>query len=54
MAIMAAWPAPGDRERQMVDATLQQQLAAYRLRWPEEAALAEQFVQLLDDATDPL
>ncbi|MBV6852112.1 NUDIX hydrolase [Xanthomonas campestris pv. mirabilis] len=50
---MAALPAPGDRERQMVDATLQQQLAAYRLRWPEEAALAEQFVQLLDDATDP-
>lgn len=37
----------------MVDATLQQQLAVYRLRWPEEAALTEQFAQLLDDATDP-
>ncbi|RBK88227.1 NUDIX hydrolase, partial [Xanthomonas oryzae pv. oryzae] len=50
---MAAWPALGDRERAMVDATLRQQLAAYRLRWPGEAALAEQFAQLLDDATDP-
>lgn len=37
----------------MVDATLRQQLAAYRTRWPEEAAVAEQFAQLLDDAADP-
>ncbi|WAT16215.1 NUDIX hydrolase [Xanthomonas fragariae] len=37
----------------MADATLQQQLAAYRVRWPDEAELAEQFAQLLDDATDP-
>ncbi|PPU22209.1 NUDIX hydrolase [Xanthomonas arboricola] len=50
---MAAWPATGDRERQMVDATLQQRLADYRARWPDEAELAEQFSQLLDDATNP-
>ncbi|WP_184610525.1 NUDIX hydrolase [Xanthomonas arboricola] len=50
---MAAWPATGDRERQMVDATLQQRLADYRARWPDEAELAEQFAQLLDDATNP-
>ncbi|WP_184434648.1 NUDIX hydrolase [Xanthomonas arboricola] len=50
---MAAWPATGDRERQMVDATLQQRLADYRARWPDEAGLAEQFAQLLDDATNP-
>ncbi|MCC4625469.1 NUDIX hydrolase [Xanthomonas hortorum pv. cynarae] len=50
---MSAWPATGDRERQMVDATLQQQLAAYRARWPDEAELAEQFAQLLDDASNP-
>ncbi|PPV06193.1 hypothetical protein XBLMG947_2826 [Xanthomonas bromi] len=37
----------------MVDASLRQQLAAYRTRWPDEAEVAEQFVQLLDDATDP-
>ncbi|MFC3277576.1 NUDIX hydrolase [Xanthomonas fragariae] len=37
----------------MADATVQQQLAAYRVRWPDEAELAEQFAQLLDDATDP-
>ncbi|MEA5125045.1 NUDIX hydrolase [Xanthomonas floridensis] len=49
---MAAWPT-GDREQQMVDATLRQQLAAYRTRWPDEADVADQFVQLLDDATDP-
>ncbi|WP_164736939.1 NUDIX hydrolase [Xanthomonas arboricola] len=50
---MAAWPATGDRERQMVDATLQQRLADYRARWPDEAELAEQFAQLLDDAINP-
>ncbi|PPT84255.1 NUDIX hydrolase [Xanthomonas arboricola pv. zantedeschiae] len=50
---MAAWPATGDRKRQMVDATLQQRLADYRARWPDEAELAEQFAQLLDDATNP-
>ncbi|AKC81237.1 NUDIX hydrolase [Xanthomonas arboricola] len=37
----------------MVDATLQQRLADYRARWPDEAGLAEQFAQLLDDATNP-
>lgn len=37
----------------MVDATLLQQLAAYRLHWPDEAALVEQFAHLLDDAADP-
>ncbi|CAE6781902.1 hypothetical protein CFBP6600_26260 [Xanthomonas arboricola pv. corylina] len=37
----------------MVDATLQQRLADYRARWPDEAELAEQFAQLLDDATNP-
>ncbi|PPU69701.1 NUDIX hydrolase [Xanthomonas pisi] len=37
----------------MVDATLRQHLAAYRARWPDEADVADQFVQLLDDATDP-
>ncbi|WP_181109186.1 NUDIX hydrolase [Xanthomonas arboricola] len=50
---MVAWPATGDRERQMVDATLQQRLADYRARWPNEAELAEQFARLLDDATNP-
>ncbi|PPT74321.1 NUDIX hydrolase [Xanthomonas arboricola pv. populi] len=37
----------------MVDATLQQRLADYRARWPNEAELAEQFARLLDDATNP-
>mgnify|MGYP001007226891 FL=1 len=36
-----------------MDAPLLQQLATYRLHWPDEAALVEQFAQLLDDASDP-
>ncbi|UXA69274.1 NUDIX hydrolase [Xanthomonas prunicola] len=37
----------------MVEATLRQHLAAYRARFPDEADVVDQFVQLLDDATDP-
>ncbi|MDO0788178.1 NUDIX hydrolase [Xanthomonas campestris pv. campestris] len=37
----------------MVDAPLRQQLTVYRARWPNESEVADQFEQLLDDATDP-
>ncbi|KAB7768165.1 NUDIX hydrolase [Xanthomonas maliensis] len=37
----------------MTDASLRQQLADYRERWPEEADVADAFAQLLDDAADP-
>ncbi|PKV11845.1 NUDIX hydrolase [Xanthomonas prunicola] len=37
----------------MVDTSLRQHLAAYRARFPDEADVVDQFVQLLDDATDP-
>ncbi|MBN6151112.1 NUDIX hydrolase [Xanthomonas sp. AmX2] len=50
---MRARPQGRSQEPAVVNSNLRQQLLAYRTHWPEEAEVATQFIELLDDAADP-